>query len=92
MKLAIDKAALESIVQQMQSGMIVGPVLAQELAALVAAAKPATDPDLVADMALEIQYFGQCRGKVHGERAACDCRFCRIMKKIATAHSQEYGQ
>jgi hypothetical protein len=81
--IALEREALEAIAQQMDSQMIVAPALANELRELIKAAKPAPDPDLVADMVLELRSFGQCRGAVHGDpKNECSCRLCRILRRL----------
>lgn len=81
--LAIDRAELESIAQQMESGMIVAPVLAKELREVMAKAPAAAAPDLVADMILELRSFGHCRGPVHGDsKKDCSCRLCKILRRL----------
>jgi hypothetical protein len=55
--IAIESEALLSVVQQMESGMIVGPSLAKDLRVLVTAAKPAADPALAAELYAALSNF-----------------------------------
>lgn len=77
---ALDRAAVLALAQQLEARC--DPVfVAQELRAIVNAAKPATDPVLVADMRQEIESYGRCRAAIHA-KAACTCRRCRIMAAV----------
>lgn len=81
--IAIDKRTLENIALQLEARC--DPVfMGQELRAIVAAAKPViTDPDLLADLSLEVTSYGQCRGTLHGDpKKACECRHCRVIRRI----------
>lgn len=76
--IALPKLTLENIAQQLQARC--DPVfMGQELAALIAAAPEAIDPEHAADMELEIRSYCNCRGPVHGDqKKVCECRYCRI--------------
>jgi hypothetical protein len=84
--IAIDAEALDLIVQELNSGMIVGPAIAKSLRELMATAKPAADPELFADMVLEMRATGECRGPLHvskkQEGKPCECRPCRIRRRL----------
>ena len=86
--ISIDATELLNVAQQLEARCDPA-VVAQEMRKLVAAAKPATATDLVADMRLEILFFGQCRGPIHTKsKEPCDCRHCSILRRISlTTHN-----
>lgn len=90
--IAVDREALLSLAQQMESGMIVGPVLAKDLGALVKAAPAAVPAALIPEIVIELESYGHCRNLRSAKEAdQCECRHCRLLRdlKLATSHNQE---
>lgn len=78
--IALDRDTLLNAAQQLEARC--DPAfIAQEIRTLVANAKPATDPEIVAELVREVRSYSKCRTKIHSDEK-CECRHCRLLAKF----------